>query len=181
MLLIALATASKQLRIVRAQLLWGLPQQADKQAPPGALPLNPTIKDQHVTATTWLQQDPDELSLDNSMAQLSHIEMLPTLLEMRRPDQYTPQSQPQPKDVYPALLITVRSYIPPGPSYNQECQSIIDRWELSEQPPTVHEAFDQLGPKHGVESNSVSPSAEWFMVWFGVRINFALANISTPP
>ncbi|KAM7209300.1 mediator of RNA polymerase II transcription subunit 16 [Naviculisporaceae sp. PSN 640] len=146
MLLIALATASKQLRIVRAQLSWGLPQQADKQAPPGAHPLNPTIKDQHVTATTWLQQDPDELSLDTSMAQLSHIEMLPTLIEVRRPD--------QPKDIYPALLITVRSYIPPGPSYNQDCQSIIDRWELSEQPQTVHEAFEQLGPKHNAESNS---------------------------
>lgn len=158
MLLIALATASKQLRIVRAHLLWGLPQQADKQAPPGGMPLNPTIKDQHVTATTWLQQDPDELSLDASMAQLSHIEMLPTLREVRRPDLFISQGQVPPKDIYPALLITVRSYIPPGPSYNQECQSIIDRWELSEQPQTVHEAFEQLGPKHNAESNPVSPS-----------------------
>lgn len=117
------------------------------------MPLSPTIKEQHVTATTWLQQDPDESSLDASMAQLSHIEILPMLMEMRRPDLYTPKNQPQSRDVYPAVLITVRSYIPPGPSYNQECQSIIDRWELSEQQPqTVHEAFEQLGPKIGAGS-----------------------------
>ncbi|KAM7194311.1 RNA polymerase II mediator complex subunit Sin4 [Rhypophila sp. PSN 637] len=151
-LLIALATASKKLRIVRAEVHWGLPQQADKQAPAG-MPLNPTIKDQHVTATTWLPQDPDELSLDTSMAQLSHIEMLPTFIEMRLPDQFTPQKQPQATERLEPLLITVRSYIPPGPSYNQECQSIIDRWELLEQTQTVHEAFEQLGPRQNAESH----------------------------
>ncbi|KAK3330204.1 mediator complex subunit 16-domain-containing protein [Apodospora peruviana] len=147
-LLIALATASKQLRVVRATLQWGLPQQADKQAPPGSMPLSPSMKEKHVAVTSWLQHGPNEPALDTSMAQLSHIEMLPPAF-VRLPNNT--------QHVHPPLVLTVRSYLPPDSSpYSQDPQSVIDRWEiLSDHPQTVHPAFEQLGAKNG--SVSVAP------------------------
>ncbi|AEO65863.1 uncharacterized protein THITE_2143523 [Thermothielavioides terrestris NRRL 8126] len=137
-LLLALATASRQLRVVRVSLQWGLPQ-VDKQVPPGSVPLRPSLREGHVAVTTWVQHGPSESPLDASMTQLSHIEILPSASEA--------QSQP----LAPPVVLTVRSYVPQDSSaYHQESQSIIDRWEvLSDQPQSLHPAFEQLSSKDG--------------------------------
>ncbi|KAK4154621.1 hypothetical protein C8A00DRAFT_14256 [Chaetomidium leptoderma] len=140
-LLVALATASKQLRVVRVGIQWGLPQ-ADKQVPPGSVPLRPSLRETHVAVTSWVQHGPSDSVLEASMAQLSHIEILPS----------APAGQSQP--MAPPVVLTVRSYVPQDASpYHSENQSIIDRWEVvNDQPQTVHPAFEQLGSKNGAAS-----------------------------
>ncbi|KAK0633513.1 mediator complex, subunit Med16 [Immersiella caudata] len=136
-LLIALATRSRQLRIVRVQVRWSTPPQADKQAqaPPGSIHLSPSLEEKNVAVTSWFQHGPGESVVDMSMAQLSHIEMLPSIQGS--------------SSETPPVVLTVRSHIPQeGSLYNQECQSIIDRWEvLNEQPQTLHNSFGQLNMK----------------------------------
>lgn len=143
MLYVALATAAKQLRIMRVAIHWG-GQQADKQVPPGSTPLNPTLQTRPVAVTSWLQHDASESLLDTTMPQLSHLEILPSAAEAPN----TPWSPP--------LVLTVRSHIPISTSsFNQELQSIIDRWEiLNEQSQTPHPAFEQLGSRSGHNSNT---------------------------
>ncbi len=84
------------------------------------------------------------------MALLSHIEMLPSAQILPS----APQGHPQP--LAPAVVLTVRSYTPQdASSYHQESRSIIDRWEvLTDQPMTLHPAFQQLG----VKSNATPPT-----------------------
>ncbi|KAK0618557.1 mediator complex, subunit Med16 [Bombardia bombarda] len=141
-LLIAFATTSKQLRVVRASIQWGLPQNAaDKQAPPGSIHLTPVLRERHVAVSSWV--GPSESTLDASMAQLSHIEVLPSV----------PRTSPV-AIAAPAAVLTVRSYLPSDTSpYGQESQSILDRWEIvSDQEQAVHPAFEQLGPKNSATS-----------------------------
>ncbi len=137
-LLIALATSSKQLRVVRVVIQWGLPQ-VDKQVPPGSVPLRPSLRESHVAVTNWIQHGPGESPLDGSMTQLSHIEILPS----------APVGPSQPMG--PPVVLTVRSYVPQdASSYHQDSQSIIDRWEVvSDQTQSLHQAFQQLGAKNG--------------------------------
>ncbi|KAH8884552.1 RNA polymerase II mediator complex subunit Sin4 [Thozetella sp. PMI_491] len=148
-LLIALATASKQLKVIRTNIRWGKPDASEKQVPPGSVHLSPTLEDRHIATTSWLQHGPSESPLDQQMSQLSHIEVLPSCLE----------GLPTPGQTWaPAVVLTVRSYIPPDSSaYGHEVQSIIDRWEiLNEQTQQVHDAFEQLGLKNG---SGASPPA----------------------
>lgn len=100
-----------------------------------------------MAVTSWAQQGPDTSPLEASASQLSHIEILPS----------THISPPQPQvqqPMAPAVILTVRSYIPQeATSYPQESQSIIDRWEVvSEQQQALHPAFEQLGSKNGATS-----------------------------
>ncbi len=147
--MIAFATASKQLKVIRANIRWGKSEQSDKQQlPPGAIPLNPTLEDRHVAVTSWFQYGLTDSPLDQQMTQLSHIEILPSCLEGR----------PTPGTTWaPPLVLTVRSNIPAdGSPYNQECQSIVDRWEIiNEQSQQVHNAFEQLGLRNS--SGSTPP------------------------
>ncbi|KAK3901481.1 hypothetical protein C8A05DRAFT_16342 [Staphylotrichum tortipilum] len=150
-LLIALATASKQLRIVRVAIQWGIPQ-VDKQVPAGSVPLRPSLRETHVALGSWLQPGPGGLALDASMALLSHIEILPSA-------QILPSAPPgHPQPMAPAVVLTVRSYTPQdASSYNQESQSIIDRWEvLTDQPLSLHPAFQQLGVKSNAQPTTVT-------------------------
>ncbi|KAK8089694.1 mediator of RNA polymerase II transcription subunit 16 [Apiospora hydei] len=132
---VALATSSKQLQLVQMQLDWGAT--GNKGAPPGNLQLNPTLKAKHVIASSWLPGGSNETPLDSSMTQLSHIKLLPSAY-----DQGT-------KNVFPLIVLTVRSFVPPSDSpYSQEVQSIIDRWEVAfDQPQTLHPSFEQLGSR----------------------------------
>ncbi|KAK3372390.1 mediator complex, subunit Med16 [Podospora didyma] len=145
--LIAMATASKQLKIVRAIIHWGLPQPTDKQAPPGSMPLHPTIKDSHVAVTSWLQHGAGNTPLDASMTQLSHIELLPAAVEG------------QPPTLSPPLVLTVRSFVPNETSpFSQEPQSIIDRWGIHfDQSQSLHPAFEQLGSKNAPRPPPLTP------------------------
>jgi len=100
--------------------------------------LSPSLMEKNVAVTSWFQHGPGESVVDMSMAELSHIEMLPSLVNNSSSET-------------PPVVLTVRSHVPQdGSLYNQECQSIIDRWEvLSDQPQSLHGAFDQLGSKPG--------------------------------
>ncbi|CCC10210.1 unnamed protein product [Sordaria macrospora k-hell] len=135
-LLIALATASKQLRIVTAMISWGNDKASEKQSHPQNANLTPSLLEHHVAVAPWLQHDSNDPVLDESMSQLSHIEFLPSI--------------PKDKNLqahYNPVVLTVRSHLPAeGASlYEQEPTSVIDRWEVvSEQPQTLHPAFAQL-------------------------------------
>ena len=147
-LIIVIATASKQLKVIRVGIQWSPPQPGDKQAPPGSVTLSPSLKERHLATSTWYQPFPSESPLEPLMTQLSHIEMLPPC--------HASQSSPD----APPLVLTVRSHIPSGGSlYNQVYQSIIDRWELVGEPQVLHDAFAQLSQKGGQTSQlPVSPS-----------------------
>ncbi|KAL2132628.1 hypothetical protein VTI74DRAFT_3567 [Chaetomium olivicolor] len=140
-LLLALVTASKQLRVVRATVSWGLPQ-VDKQVPVGTVQLRPSMKETHVAVTSWAPHGPGEPALDAGAAQLSHLEILPSASE-------TPSQPPA-----PPVVLAVRSYVPQDASaYHQGSQSIIDRWEVvNDQVQPLSPAFEQLGSKNGAAS-----------------------------
>ncbi|KAI0526003.1 RNA polymerase II mediator complex subunit Sin4 [Xylaria bambusicola] len=135
---IAMATTSKQLRVVQVAISFNSPKPENQQnIPPGGLVLSPSLGKRHVAVTSWFQTGICESPLDASMSKISHIEMLPAHFEI------------QTKQWSPIVVITVRSFIPESNSpYNHEVQSIIDRWELlTDQKQTVHPAFERLGPR----------------------------------
>lgn len=141
-LLVVLATAAKQLKVLQAEIQWGMSQRADKQIPPGSLPLNPSLKAERLVTTSWLQPGLVESHLDVSMGQISHLEVLPPVTDMKT------------KTSLPATILTVRSHVPtPQTPYNVEYQSIIDRWNIvMDLPQQLHPAFEQRGPKAGTGS-----------------------------
>ena len=145
----ALATTSKQLHVTRVAIQWG-PSQSDKQMPPGSVPLNPVMKERHLAATSWLQNDAAESPLDASMTHLTHLEIIPSTLDTQH------------QAWAPPIILAVRSYVAPSDAPPEatapypEAQSIIDRWEIIyEQPQSLHSAFEQLGSRR----NSIGASA----------------------
>jgi mediator of RNA polymerase II transcription subunit 16 len=95
------------------------------------------MKVKHWAMASWFEYGPTESRLDTSMAQLSHVEVLPPALE-----------GPPTANAHwsPGLVLTVRSYVAvENTPYNQEPQSILDRWELQERQEKVHPMFEQLG------------------------------------
>ncbi|KAI0398509.1 RNA polymerase II mediator complex subunit Sin4 [Xylariaceae sp. FL0594] len=135
---IAMATTSKQLRVVHVGINFNAPKAENStSAPPGGHPLNPSLAKRHVAVTSWLQTETGDPPLDASMSKISHIEMLPAQFDF------------QTKQWSPIVVITVRSLIPePNGHYNHGVQSIIDRWELdTEQKQKILPAFEQLGSK----------------------------------
>ncbi|PSR99439.1 RNA polymerase II mediator complex subunit Sin4 [Coniella lustricola] len=141
-LLIVLATISKQLKVVIAEINWGVSQPQDKQVPPGSLPLRPTLKIDHVHTANLLQQDSVDSPLDSSMDLLSFLEVLPPILDIRT------------KSMTPAMILAGRSHLPsPQLHYNLDHQSIIDRWDIAlDQAQQLHPAFEQRGTKGGPTS-----------------------------
>jgi mediator of RNA polymerase II transcription subunit 16, fungi type len=137
-LLIALATASRQLRIARALVQWGVPPSDKQGMPPGGQPLNPKLQSQSAGVTTWLRQDAGDSLLDPFLAELSHLEVLPSAVDNPREPKWSP-----------SVVVGVRVGIPAsGTAYSQEVQSIIERWEIVTEPSQgSHQAFDQLGSK----------------------------------
>lgn len=142
-LLIVLATAAKQLRVIFAVIDWGVPNPPqDKQIPGGSLPLRPSLKVEHVTTTSWLQQGWAESHLDASMNQLSLLELLPPALELKS------------KTSTPGMILAVRVHIPAAEShYNMDYESIIDSWDVvTDRPQQLHPAFEQRGSRAGPAS-----------------------------
>ncbi|KAI1077092.1 RNA polymerase II mediator complex subunit Sin4 [Whalleya microplaca] len=145
---IAMATMSKQLRIVQVGINWNAPKPDNAPSvPPGGHQVSPTLSKRPVASTSWFQSGASESHLDAAMTKISHIEMLPAM--------HNPA-----KEWSPMVVLTVRSFIPePNSHYNQEVQSIIDRWELlADQPQTLHPAFEQLGTRRN-STGSAPPSA----------------------
>lgn len=140
-LLIVLATVAKQLKVVMAEINWGVPPpQQDKQIPPGSLPLKPSVKIEHITTTNWLQQGAAGSQLDASMDQISHLKTLPPMVDARTKTLTAP-----------TMMLAVRSQVPtPQSHFHIEYQSVIDRWEVStDQPQQLHPAFEQRGSRAG--------------------------------
>lgn len=138
-LVVVLATAARQLKVVHAEVNWGTSQPQDKQVPPGSMPLKPSLKAEHVTGTSWLQQGLVESHLDAAMDQISLLEVYPPVVDVKT------------KTSLPATVLTIRSHVPSAQTpYNVEYQSIIDRWDiLTDQPQQLHPAFEQRGSKTG--------------------------------
>jgi mediator of RNA polymerase II transcription subunit 16 len=137
-LLIAYATTSKQLCIVRALIDWGLPK-TDHKIPPAQLPLNPSVRTKHLAITTWLQDVPggtlNASHMEPSMVRLSHLEFLPLCGNTNN-------------TITPPTIIAVRSYLPSSAShYNQDVHTTVDRWEVREKNQTIHSAFEQLSSR----------------------------------
>jgi len=135
---IAMATTSKQLRVVQVAIAFNAPKADNSQnVPLGGHILSPSLGKRHVAVTSWFQTGMCDSSVDASMSKISHIEMLPAHLDF------------QTKQWSPIVVITVRSIIPePNSHYNQEVQSIIDRWELhTDQKQKILPAFERLGSK----------------------------------
>ncbi|RYP18890.1 hypothetical protein DL765_003678 [Monosporascus sp. GIB2] len=138
-LFVAVATTSKQLRVVQVVISWNMAKQENSQAmPPGGFNFGPpTLMQRHVALTSWFQAATGNSHLDTSMTKISHIEWLPGVPVMATKSFSNP------------VVLTVRSFVSPMNSpYSQEVQSILDRWELlMEQKETLHPAFEQLGSR----------------------------------
>lgn len=144
-----LATVAKQLKFVIAEINWGFSQPNDKQLPPGSVPLRPSLKVEHVATTSWFQPGSADSHLDASMDQISHLEVLPPIVDVRT------------KVTTPAMVLAVRLHVPSVEShYNMEYESIIDRWDvITDQAQQLHPAFEQRGSRAGPAS-SPSPLTE---------------------
>lgn len=144
-LLIALATSSKQLRVIRAGIDWGIPQGQEKINPMTVL-LNASLRCKPLTVTSWLHDVPgDTLNashLESSMVQLSHLKFLSPCGDSKN-------------HMAPPMVVAVRSYLPGSTShYNQEVHSTVDRWELRERPQQpVHPAFEHLSSRKSADGS----------------------------
>lgn len=136
----ALATTSKQLRLLKVEIQWSGPgSQPDKNPLPQNARLNPSLVEKHVAMASWLQGGPGDENHDVNLAELSHLHVLPSILD------------PTGTNTVPPMVVTVRSQASVDGSF-QMAQSIIDRWEAIEQPQNLHPAFEQLGNRR----NSIS-------------------------
>jgi mediator of RNA polymerase II transcription subunit 16 len=135
-MIVALATSSKQLQVVQVAINWGTPQDNTKGAP-ATYPLSPSMKGRHIAISSWLPGGTTDSPTEVSMTQISHIELLPGVADAQK------------KLWVPAVVVTVRSFVPTAENpYNQEVQSILDRWEiLMDQPQTLHPSVGNSGSR----------------------------------
>ncbi|KAI3586589.1 mediator complex, subunit Med16 [Fusarium oxysporum f. sp. albedinis] len=138
-LLLAVATTSKQLKLIKIEIQWGQASQADKATGRPAGNLSPSLVEKHLATTNWLQGGPGDSSLDISMIELSHLEVLPSVVDSTG------------KNTTPPMVVTARSRTPTESSY-QGSQSVVDRWEAIEQKQNLPSAYEQLGSRR----NSIS-------------------------
>jgi len=154
-LLIAFATASKQLRTVRALIDWGQPKTNEK-IHAAALPLNPTIRTRHLAVTSWMNESSGDSqnasNVESSMAHLSHLEFLSPC-----PDATGRLTS--------STILAIRSHLPLSMShYNQDVQSTIDRWEIGEKPQSVHPAFEALSSRRNSVGSQPGVSSCRFII-----------------
>ena len=124
--------------MIRAQIDWGVPKGSEK-IPAAAIPLNPTIRTRHMAMITWLKSTMgdsfDASSMDQSMAQLSYLEILPVCGDSSG-------------RMMAPVIIAMRSHLPHSIShYSQEVFTTIDRWEIREKAQTIHPAFEQVSSR----------------------------------
>ncbi|KAF4984834.1 hypothetical protein FZEAL_62 [Fusarium zealandicum] len=136
-LLLALATNSKQLRLIKIEIQWGSTSQPDKASGRPSGNLNPSLVEKHLVTTNWGGHS--DSSHDALIAELSHMEVLPSLMDNTG------------KNTTPPMLVAVRSRTPNEGPY-QMAQSVLDRWEAVEERQSLQPAFEQLGSRR----NSVS-------------------------
>ncbi|WQF84982.1 Putative mediator complex, subunit Med16, WD40-repeat-containing domain superfamily [Colletotrichum destructivum] len=165
---VALATTSKQLRVVRVGIHWGLPQsQSDNKPPPGSQVLNPTMQEKHVAISSWLPSGSSATPIDSAANQLTHLEILPSTLD------HTGQGWA------PLIILAVRTYLPTPNTPYQETQSIIDKWEVhNDQSQSLHPAFEQLGSRRNSTGAAPAPISR-LKKYDPVVINKAIVGVHT--
>lgn len=146
-LLIALATSSKQLCVIRAGIDWGISPNNEK---PKGIPnsFNATLRIRPLAVTSWLHDVPGNTvnasHLESSMVQLSHLEFLPPCADSTN-------------QMSPPILMAIRSYLPGSTShYNQEVYSTVDRWEFRDRTQPVHTAFENLSSRKSADGSHPS-------------------------
>ncbi|CAG8972316.1 hypothetical protein HYALB_00001718 [Hymenoscyphus albidus] len=153
-LLITFATASKQLRVVRALVDWGLGKQAGERAgeraPQMPQQLNPSLKTRHTVATSWIHDvSKDTLNasnLESSMTQLSHLEFFPATVDSTGRMGH-------------ATIVSARTHLPSSMAhYNQDVQTVVDRWELRDKMQTIHPAFEALSSRRNSVGSPPGPT-----------------------
>ncbi|KAL7945985.1 mediator complex, subunit Med16 [Trichoderma barbatum] len=139
-LLVAVATSSKQLRLLKIEIQWGGPgSQPDKNPLPQNARLSPSLVEKQLAATTWLQTGPGDANNDASMAELSHLHVLPSIMDNTGKSTVSP------------MIVAIRTRATTAGSY-QAPLTIIDRWEaIVEQRQNLHPAFEQLGNRRNSE------------------------------
>lgn len=145
---VAFATSSKQLHLAQCQLNWGLSQETMKGAMAAGQQLNPAFAGKHVAITSWLSGNTAEPTSDSLANQISLFEFVPGTFDQTSKTWLWP------------VIIVVRSFVPtPDTPYNQEAQSIIDRWEVtSDQPQNLHPAFENLGSRRNSVGGAPPPA-----------------------
>ncbi|UKZ66623.1 uncharacterized protein TrAtP1_007795 [Trichoderma atroviride] len=140
-LLVAVATSSKQLRLLKIEIQWGGPgSQPDKNPLPQNARLSPSLVEKHLAATTWLQTGSRDANNDISMAELSHLHVLPSIMDNTG------------KSIVPPTIVAIRTRSPTPGSY-QVAQTVIDRWEAVSSPQqNLHQAFEQLGSRRNSDA-----------------------------
>lgn len=157
-LLIAFATTTKQLRVIRVAIKWGNkpgPNEKGQMPAPGQITVNPTLMIVHLAVTNWMDAMPtngSEYVSQASMSVLSHLEIIPP----------APEGLPAANQATLPTILTVRSYLPVSPSqFNQNIESVVDRWELRETPQTIHSAFDPLNSRRAGSSSQTPVSSQF--------------------
>ncbi|KAL4730579.1 Mediator of RNA polymerase II transcription subunit 16 [Fusarium chlamydosporum] len=136
---LSVAPSNQQLKLVKIEIQWGQASQADKVPGRPAGNMSPSLIEKHLATTNWLQGGPGDSSLDTSMIELSHLEVLPSVMDNTGKNPTSP------------MVVTVRSRTPSEGSY-QVAQSVFDRWEIVEQRQSLSSAWEQLGSRR----NSIS-------------------------
>ncbi|RDA83029.1 hypothetical protein CP532_6884 [Ophiocordyceps camponoti-leonardi (nom. inval.)] len=141
-LLVALATSSFTLKLLRLDLRWaGLGPASDKSAQLQNPRLSPKLDETHLAYASWLHSGPNEPNHDPSVAALSYLHVLPSMLDNTG------------KSTVPPVIVTIRSRAAEEGSF-ETALSILDRWEAVEERQTVPAAFEQLGNRrHGLSSD----------------------------
>ncbi|KAK9439087.1 RNA polymerase II Mediator complex subunit Sin4 [Metarhizium brunneum] len=139
-LLAAVATSSRQLKLLKIEIQWGGPgSSSEKITMPQNARLNPALVETHIASASWLYAGPNETNYDASMAELSFLHVLPAVMDNTG------------SSTVPPLIMTVRSRNVGDGSF-QSAQSVLDRWEAIESKQSLDSAFEQLGNRR----NSVS-------------------------
>ncbi|RDA96051.1 hypothetical protein CP533_5827 [Ophiocordyceps camponoti-saundersi (nom. inval.)] len=141
-LLVALATSSFALKLLRLDLRWaGLAGPSDKAALPQNNRLSPTLEETHLAYASWLYSGPNDANHDPSVAALSYLHVLPSILDNTG------------KNTVPPVIVTIRSRAATEGSF-ETALSILDRWEAVDERQAVPAAFEQLGNRrHSVSSD----------------------------
>ncbi|KJZ78400.1 hypothetical protein HIM_02438 [Hirsutella minnesotensis 3608] len=143
-LLMAIATSSLSLKLLKLEIQWAGPgSSTDKASMPQNARLNPALVETHLAATSWLQSGPSEAAHDASAAELSHIHVLPPFMYNMG------------KEATTAMILTIRSQ-PAADGAYQSAQSILDRWEAVEEQRTLNPAFEQLGNRRNSVASELS-------------------------
>ncbi|KEY74115.1 hypothetical protein S7711_05365 [Stachybotrys chartarum IBT 7711] len=146
-LLLAIVTSSLQMSLVKIEIHWaGAGTQLDKNNPiPQNVRLNPSLVERHLATTSWLQSGLGDAGPGTSPAELTHLQVLPSLIDQTG------------KNMVPPMIIAIRSRAS-LPGSDDLVQSIIERWEAIEQRQSLHPAFEQLGSR-GSSISSEKPNA----------------------